>query len=230
MPRALVVDDEANIRDLVAVYLRAAGFDVDLVGDGIQALERVGSDVYDVVILDLMLPEMDGAEVCRRIRERSAVAILVLTARDDEVERIALLEAGADDYITKPFSPPELVARVRAVLRRTQGPTPTDVLTTGDLVVDVARREVTAHGEGVFLTTKEFDILVVLMRDPGVVFTRERLLETAWGFSEYVDLRGVDVHIRHLREKLGDDAVSPRYIETVRGVGYRFRRSDDVIR
>lgn len=229
MARALVVDDEANIRDLVAVYLRAAGFEVEEAADGTAALELVAAQPFDVAVLDLMLPGVDGAEVCRRIRERSGMAVLMLTARDDEMQRISLLEGGADDYITKPFSPPELVARVHAVLRRVNTASSSDRRVFGELVLDERSREVVMAGKPVQLTAKEFDILAAMMREPGVVFTREHLLEAAWGFSDFVDLRGIDVHIRHLRAKLGDDAVRPRFIETVRGIGYRFRRSTDEV-
>ncbi|MDZ4654728.1 MAG: response regulator transcription factor [Coriobacteriia bacterium] len=225
MPRALVVDDEAKIRDLVSVYLTAAGFEVEQAADGPSALEVALAETYDVIILDIMLPGIDGAEVCRSIRKRSAVPIIMLTARADELEKIAFLEAGADDYVTKPFSPPELVARVRAVIRRTaRGQGAEDVHVLGALWLDTSQREVKVDGRGVVLTAKEFDLLATMLRDPGVVFSRERLLEAVWGFSDFVDLRGVDVHIRHLREKLGDDASSPRFIETVRGVGYRVRK------
>lgn len=225
MPTALVVDDEAKIRDLVSVYLSAAGFDVDQAADGVAAKDMAASRVYDVVILDIMLPGADGAEVCRVIRDHSSVPIIMLTARADELEKIALLEGGADDYVTKPFSPPELVARVRAVMRRSATATMRDeVLAIGGLELDESRREVMVDGQEIVLTAKEFDLLATMMRDAGVVFSRERLLETVWGFSDFVDTRGVDVHIRHLREKLGDDASDPRFIETVRGIGYRVRR------
>ena len=225
MPRALVVDDEAKIRDLVAVYLSAAGFEVEQAADGVSARDLALSRPFDIVILDIMLPGMDGGEVCRSIREHSAVPIIMLSARADELEKVGLLEAGADDYVTKPFSPPELVARVRAVLRRTVvGEGANDVYTLGGLALDTSKREVKVDGRQVPTTAKEFDLLTAMLRDPGVVFTRERLLEVVWGFSEFVDTRGVDVHIRHLREKLGDDAGDPRFIETVRGVGYRIRK------
>jgi DNA-binding response OmpR family regulator len=238
VPSILVVDDEANIRELVAVYLTAAGFDVRQAADGVGALKMFAEQPPDLVVLDIMLPGLDGASVCRRVRETSRVPIIMLTARDADLDKVALLESGADDYMTKPFSPPELVARVRAVLRRVQ-----DVLATGPgtviavgglridssldsgrLVVDRARHRVTLDGEPVELTAKEFDLLAVMTAEPGVVFSRDRLLEHAWGFSDFVEARGVDVHVRHLRKKLGDDAIAPRFIETVRGVGYRVRK------
>jgi DNA-binding response OmpR family regulator len=225
MPKALVVDDEANIRELVSVYLGAAGFDVEQASHGAEALAQASATEFDVIILDIMLPGTDGVAVCRTIRERSQVPIIMLTARDNELDKVALLESGADDYVTKPFSPPELVARVRAVLRRTQQPEVESRLTVGNLSICAETREVLVAGEPVDLTTKEFDLLHAMMRSPGVVFSRDQLLEAAWGFAEYVDPRGVDVHIRHLREKLGDDAASPRFIDTVRGVGYRVRKA-----
>lgn len=225
MPKALVVDDEANIRELVSVYLTSAGFTVEHASDGAEGLSRAASGDFDIVILDIMLPGMDGAAVCRELRQSSSVPVIMLTARDTELDKIALLESGADDYLTKPFSPPELVARARAVLRRVTAPAPeSSRLEIGGLVLDPATREVSVDGVPVDLTAKEFDLLAIMMRDAGVVFSRDRLLETAWGFSDYVDARGIDVHIKHIREKLGDDAARPRFIETVRGVGYRVRK------
>ncbi|MDI6900954.1 MAG: response regulator transcription factor [Anaerosomatales bacterium] len=228
MPKALVVDDEANIRELVRVYLDAADFSVDEAADGITALRLLGERAYDVVVLDIMLPEVDGVEICRRIRRTSDVPVLMLTARREDTQKVAALELGADDYITKPFSPPELVARVRAVLRRATAPSITEApLAVGELTLDPASREVRVGDRVVMLTAKEFDLLEAMMREPGVVFSRERLLEAAWGFSDYLDARGVDVHIRHIRDKLGDDAAEPRFVETVRGVGYRIRKERD---
>ncbi|MDO8880242.1 MAG: response regulator transcription factor [Coriobacteriia bacterium] len=221
MQRALVVDDEANIRELVAVYLQTAGFSVEHATDGAEALTKARHGSYDVVILDIMLPGIDGVEVCRRIREHSSVPIIMLTAREGDLEKVAALEIGADDYVTKPFSAPELVARVRALLRRAGAGRPAGPLTIGGLSLDPGTREVIVDGRHASLTAKEFDLLHALLRNPGIVMTRETLLDAAWGFTEYVDARGVDVHIRHIREKLGDDAADPRFIETVRGVGYR---------
>ncbi|PKQ37661.1 MAG: DNA-binding response regulator [Actinobacteria bacterium HGW-Actinobacteria-1] len=225
MPRALVVDDEANIRELVSVYLSASGFVVEQAGDGLEGLRLAESGEFDIVILDIMLPGMDGSAVCRRLRETSSIPVIMLTARDTDLDKVAMLESGADDYLTKPFSPPELVARARAVLRRVSAPTqPSRTMSIGGLSLDPATREISVDGVPVELTAKEFDVLEVMMRDAGVVFSRERLLESAWGFSDYVDARGIDVHIKHIREKIGDDAGSPRFVETVRGVGYRVRR------
>ncbi len=241
MPSVLVVDDEANIRELVAVYFTAAGFTVSQAADGPAGLAAALDDSPDLVILDINLPGIDGSEVCRRIRERSSVPVIMLTARHGDLDKVGGLESGADDYVTKPFSPPELVARARAVLRRTapiapappaedgapraaESPMPITVLSLGGLRIDTAMHEVEVDERAVELTAKEFDLLAAMAAEPGVVFSRERLLERAWGFADYVDARGIDVHVRHLREKLGDDALAPRFIETVRGVGYRVRR------
>jgi DNA-binding response OmpR family regulator len=225
MQSALVVDDEANIRELVSVYLTSAGFAVEQAEDGVTGLMSALSGEFDIVVLDIMLPGLDGASVCRQLRETSSVPVIMLTARDTELDKIAALESGADDYLTKPFSPPELVARVRAVLRRTgAGAQAQEQLRIGGLTLNPSTREVAVDGQTVELTAKEFDLLAVMMRDAGVVFSRERLLEAAWGFSDYVDSRGIDVHIKHMREKLGDSALAPRFLETVRGVGYRVRR------
>jgi DNA-binding response OmpR family regulator len=227
VPRVLVVDDEANIRELVTVYFTAAGFDVCQAADGPTALREAQAQPLDLIILDIMLPGIDGATVCRRLREASQVPVIMLTARDTDLDKVAMLEAGADDYVTKPFSPPELVARARAVLRRTasvSSMTP-EPLQVGGLTIDLAERRVLVDGASVELTAKEFDLLAAMAAEPGVVFTREQLLERAWGFSDFVDARGIDVHVRHLRSKLGDDAAAPRFVETVRGVGYRVMRA-----
>jgi len=231
MPTVLVVDDEANIRELVSVYLTSAGYSVECAADGMEALTTVRAGGIDLVVLDIMLPGMDGAAVCSAIREESRIPVIMLTARDSDLDKVALLEAGADDYIVKPFSPPELVARVRAVLRRveealTPAPVGADAvpISVGGLVLDPAMREVRVDGEPVTLTAREFELLWLMASSPGVVFSREALLERVVGDADFVDVRGVDVHIRHLREKLGDDAAAPRFIETVRGVGYRIRK------
>ncbi len=235
MPTILVVDDEANIRELVSVYLTAAGYAVECASDGLEALARARAKRYDLVVLDIMLPGMDGAAVCSAIRADSRVPIIMLTARDTDLDKVAMLEAGADDYVVKPFSPPEFVARVRAVLRRaadlktggTGVPGTSDqapAVSAGGLSIDPSTRDVTVDDHPIALTTREFDLLYAMAAAPGVVFSRETLLERAVGFAEYVDARGIDVHVRHLREKLGDDATAPRFIETVRGVGYRVRK------
>ena len=236
MTSVLVVDDEANIRELVSVYLTAAGYAVTSASDGKAAVDAVRASVPDLIVLDIGLPKMNGAEVCSAIREFSAVPIVMLTARDTDLDKVALLEAGADDYVVKPFSPPVLVARVRAVLRRAGGAAEGEgarspagsgadsVVSVGGLSLDAEERLVTVDGAPVALTAREFDLLMAMARRPGVVFSREQLLEAALGFSDFSEVRGVDVHVRHLREKLGDDAVTPRFIETVRGVGYRVKR------
>jgi DNA-binding response OmpR family regulator len=228
MSSILVVDDEANIRELVTVYFTSAGFEVRQAADGPAGLRSALDDPPDLVLLDIMLPGMDGAAVCKALRETSSVPVIMLTARDSDLDKVALLEAGADDFVTKPFSPPELVARARAVLRRTGSAGAAvreqEAVEVGGLRLDPAERRVTVDGVEVELTAKEFDLLAVMSAEPGVVFTRERLLERAWGFADYVDSRGVDVHIRHLRSKLGDAAAEPRFVETVRGVGYRVRK------
>ena len=236
MPTVLVVDDEANIRELVSLYLTAAGFSVQFACDGAEALAKEREISPDLVVLDIMLPGLSGAEGTAELRSFTRVPILMLTARDTDVDKVALLEAGADDYMVKPFSPPELVARVRAVLRRTQPeadpegtaslPASGAGVSLGALSIDSDTREVTVDGELVALTAREFDLLFAMAKRPGVVFSREQLLEAALGFSDFAEARGVDVHIRHLREKLGDDAAEPRFIETVRGVGYRVRKGE----
>jgi DNA-binding response OmpR family regulator len=230
----LVVDDEANIRDLVTLYLTSAGFSVESAVDGISALQRFRDLEPDLVVLDIMLPGASGAELCATIRAESRVPIVMLTARDTDADKVSLLEAGADDYVVKPFSPPELVARVRAVLRRSleggrdlppRQRSEEESVRVGGLELDPSAREVAVDGVPVLLTAREFDLLLAMARRPGVVFSREQLLEHAIGFSDYAEARGVDVHIRHIREKLADDASSPRFVETVRGVGYRVRKA-----
>jgi DNA-binding response OmpR family regulator len=230
VPSVLVIDDATNVRELVALYFTAAGFDVRQAADGASGLAAVLEGAPDLVLLDIMLPVMDGTEVCRRIREVSDVPVIMLSARAADLDKVSLLEAGADDYVVKPFSPPELVARVRAVLRRGRGEATesgsevADIITVGGLTIDTSTREVRVDGTPVELTAKEFDLLATMAAEPGIVFARDRLLQRVWGFSEFVEERGVDVHVRHLRDKLGDDAGAPRFIETVRGVGYRIRK------
>ncbi|MGD2050790.1 MAG: response regulator transcription factor [Chloroflexota bacterium] len=217
----LVVDDEVNIRELARMYLEQEGFQIVTAVNGQQALEQVRQDPPSLVVLDLMLPEVDGWEVCRQIRKSSNLPIIMLTARDDDVDKIVGLELGADDYLTKPFNPRELVARVRAVLRRTSpGEShPADkVRRLGNVTVDPGRHEVLIAGQRVNLRTKEFDLLVTLMDHPNMVLTREKLLDTVWGYEYYGATRTVDVHISQLREKLKDSNLQ---IETVWGKGYK---------
>ncbi|MFN8499147.1 MAG: response regulator transcription factor [Anaerolineae bacterium] len=224
----LVVDDEEHLRELVRGYLAREDFDVVTAADGLAALALAREREPDLVILDLMLPGLDGLEVCRRLRTFSDAYVIILTAKAEEVDRIVGLEVGADDYLTKPFSPRELVARLRAMLRRPRRgsaavlpdvPTPQRF---GDLVIDEVRREVMRAGQLILLTPLEFNILTTLAAYPGRVFTRNQLLEQVWGVDYFGDDHVVDVHVGNLRKKLGDDAVSPQFIETVRGIGYRF--------
>ena len=221
--RALVVEDEAPLARLVSSYLEREGFEVSAAADGERAVELARELRPDVIVLDLMLPGVDGIETCRRIRAFSDAYIVMLTARAEEVDKIVGLSVGADDYVTKPFSPGELVARVRAMLRRPRAgaESPASLRRFGDLVVDPAAREVLLGGRPVELTRLEFDLLDVLSESPRVAFSRRRLLDHIWGESWFGDDHVVDVHIANLRQKLGDDPRSPRYIRTVRGVGYR---------
>jgi len=220
--RILVVDDEAGIRELVGSYLRNEGFEVDEAVSGEEALDRFGQGAHDLVLLDLRLPGMGGLDVLREIRRTSEVYVIVLTARADETDKLIGLELGADDYITKPFSPRELVARVRAVLRRRRdGETDDDVIRFDGLTIDIGRHEVRV-GDGLAeLTSLEFELLAALAEAPGRVFTRRQLIERVWGWDFYGDERLVDVHIGNLRKAIGDAADEPRFVGTVRGVGYK---------
>jgi DNA-binding response OmpR family regulator len=229
--RILLVDDEQAVQTLLTYPLRKEGYEVVEAKDGQEALDRFGEERFDLVVLDIMLPKLDGIEVCRRLRTRSQVPIIMLTAKGDEVDKIAGLEMGADDYITKPFSVREFRSRVKAALRRGNmaagGTVPgNEPIRAGELEIDFERRSVELSSEPVQLTYVEFEILAALAAAPGRVFTREMLLEHIWGDSTYRDPRTVDVHIRHLREKLESDAKQPEYLFTVRGVGYRFRDKD----
>lgn len=226
MAAVLVVDDEKRMVDLVGSYLRREGFEVLSAYDGPSALELARTREPDLIVLDVMLPEIDGIEVCRRLREFSDAYVLMLTARSEEIDKIVGLSVGADDYLTKPFSPRELVARVKAMLRRprsslhsaTEAPPPQRA---GDLVIDHARHQVSRAGEEIALTAREFSLLSTLAAHPGFVFTRSQLLEKVWG-DDYYDDHVVDVHVSNLRKKLEADPGEPRYLQTVRGVGYRF--------
>jgi DNA-binding response OmpR family regulator len=225
-PRILVVDDEAPILELVRGYLEREGFTVETATDGLAAVEAVRATAPDVVVLDVMLPGLDGIEVCRRIRTFSDAYVLMLTARGEEIDRIVGLTVGADDYLAKPFSPRELVARVRALLRRPRTPAADiPVAIPPGLELDEGRRAVRVDGAAVELTALEFDLLAVLARDPGIVVGRQALLDRVWGADFVADDHLVDVHIGNLRRKLGDDPGRPRFIETVRGVGYRLREA-----
>lgn len=228
IPKILVVDDEHTLVDLVCNYLEAEGFSVQAAYDGVSALEMARSDEPDLIVLDILLPGLDGVEVCRRLRRFSDSFVLMLTAKSEEMDKVVGLSVGADDYVTKPFSPRELVARVKALLRRrhmsngflseVSAPPP---MLFGELVVDMARHEVSQNSRVVHLTLREFDLLSTLAAHPGRVFTRNQLLERIWG-DKYYDDHVVDVHMTNLRKKLEDDPSTPRFIETVRGVGYRF--------
>ena len=229
MTRILVVDDETNLRHTVSYALRKEGYEIASAEDGEKALELFRSQQPDLVVLDVMLPRMDGLAVCRAIRRESDVPVIMLTARDTELDTVVGLEVGADDYLTKPFSMVELVARIRAMLRRAaprHGAPPERVELRG-LAIDAARRRVTLDGREVELKPREFDLLAHLAASPGRVFTREQLLASVWGLDYSGDPRTVDTHVKTLRERLGDEADRPRWIETMRGVGYRFREAVD---
>ncbi len=220
--KILVVEDERNIASFVAMYLKNARYQVDIARDGAEALQKADSINPDLVVLDLMLPDIDGLEVCRQIRSTSDVPILMLTARDDDVDKIVGLEVGADDYLTKPFNPRELVARIKSILRRSsqtaRSSRPQEAaMDHGNLRIDAGRREVTVSGRHVQLAPKEFDLLWELLDHRGLVLTRDQLLERVWGYTFAGDTRTVDVHVRQLRRKLGDDCP----VATVWGVGYK---------
>jgi two-component system, OmpR family, response regulator len=223
----LLVDDEESVQKLLTYPLERDGYRVVQARDGEEALRHFADERIDLVVLDVMLPKLDGLEVCKRLRSESSVPVIMLTARDDEVDKVLGLELGADDYITKPFSIREFRSRVRAVLRRATAPrhdaSETGVIEVDELRIDPARRTVEVDGQPADLTYVEFELLRTLVSRPGRVFSRQRLLEALWGSSDYRDPRTIDVHVRHLREKLEHDPSDPRYLLTVRGVGYRFR-------
>jgi DNA-binding response OmpR family regulator len=223
--RVLIIEDDPTVGEVVARYLRREGYAVDVEADGAVGLQQALARPPDLVILDLMLPTLSGLEICRRLRAAAPVPIIMLTARGAETDRIAGLEMGADDYVAKPFSPRELTARVKAVLRRATGPLPPpgehSVLVAGDLEVDVRSHEARLRGEPVPLTAKEFDLLAYLMSHPRRAFRRDALLEAVWGFTTG-DTSTVTVHVRRLRAKIEPDPSAPRYVCTVWGVGYRF--------
>ncbi|HEU5213803.1 MAG TPA: response regulator transcription factor [Gaiellaceae bacterium] len=223
----LLVDDEESLQKLLTFPLARDGFRVVPAHDGEEALDRFAQERVDLVVLDVMLPRLDGLEVCRRLRATSSVPILMLTARDDELDKVLGLELGADDYMTKPFSVREFRSRVRALLRRASAPRhepgADEVIEADGLRIDPSRRRVDVRGDEVTLTYVEFEILRAMAERPGRVYTRQALLERLWGDSDYRDPRTIDVHVRHLREKLEQDPRRPEYIFTVRGVGYRFR-------
>jgi DNA-binding response OmpR family regulator len=220
--RVLVVDDEPMVREVLERYLRNEGFDVSTAEDGPEALATFASDEPDLVLLDLMLPQIDGYEVFRRMRAIAETPVIMLTARGEETDRVVGLELGADDYVTKPFSPREVVARVRAVLRRTGQPAVSGRMDFGDLRIDTDRREIRLADREIHLTRKEFDLLAYLAARPGMTFTRSQLLEDLWDWAWDGDTATVTVHIRRLREKIETDPSQPKRLITVWGVGYRF--------
>jgi DNA-binding response OmpR family regulator len=221
-PKVVVVDDDEHIRELASLYLQKEGFDVRCAADGASGVDAIRREQPNLVVLDLMMPGMSGFDVCKTVRADSNVPIIMLTARDEDVDKIVGLELGADDYLTKPFNPRELVARIKAILRRADASPPTHadnhVIRAGTLEIDKQRREARAAGRELTLRTKEFDLLATLAENAGIVLTREQLLDRVWGYSYYGETRTVDVHVQHVRAKLaGTDAG----IVTVRGVGYK---------
>jgi two-component system, OmpR family, response regulator MtrA len=218
--RVLVVDDDPALAEMLTIVLRGEGFDTAVVGDGTRALPAVRDLRPDVVLLDLMLPGMNGIDVCRAIRTESGVPIVMLTAKTDTVDIVLGLESGADDYVVKPFKPKELVARIRARVRRTDAE-PAEQLSIGDVTIDVPAHQVARNGEAIALTPLEFDLLVALARKPRQVFTREVLLEQVWGYRHAADTRLVNVHVQRLRSKVERDPEHPEVVLTVRGVGYK---------
>jgi two-component system response regulator RegX3 len=221
--RVLVVEDEESYSDALAYMLRKEGFDVAVAGTGPDALSEFDRAGADIVLLDLMLPGLPGTEVCRRLRQVSAVPVIMVTAKDAEVDKVVGLELGADDYITKPYSPRELVARVRAVLRRGHDADPLPpTLEVGRVRMDVERHVVTVEGDEVRLPLKEFELLEIFLRNPGRVLTRGQLIDRVWGADYVGDTKTLDVHVKRLRAKIEPDPASPRYLVTVRGLGYKY--------
>jgi two-component system response regulator RegX3 len=226
--RILLVEDEVSITEPLADALLREGFDAEVAGTAAQALELARRDP-DLVLLDVMLPDGSGFDVCRELRQRSQVPIIMLTARGEEADRVVGLELGADDYVVKPFSAREVVARIRAVLRRTEAPEPVDErpLEVGEVRLDPAKREVTLRGDALELSRKEFELLHLLMRHAGAVVTRERLIDEVWDPNWFGSTKTLDVHVSGIRRKLGDDPSEPRYVHTVRGVGFRFSTPEE---
>ena len=227
----LIIEDEQQINDILAIQLGKEGYKTISAFDGIQGLETALSENPDLILLDVMLPGMDGWEVCKKIREHSSVPIIMLTAREDEVDKILGLELGADDYITKPYSARELTARIKANLRRsaydipvTQKQDDVNTINSGDLTINIERYEVSKNGNVIDITLREFELLKFLAMQPDKIFSREKLLENVWGYEYYGDVRTVDVTVRRLREKIEDDPSMPKYIITKRGVGYYFNK------
>ena len=219
----LVVDDEPIVREVVCTYLRRDGFSTIEATDGDQALRLLDSEAFDLAVLDVMVPGVDGLEICRRVRTGSDLPVILLTARGEEADRIVGLELGADDYVTKPFSPRELAARVKTVLRRSAPTAAGERLVFGELAIEPGARQVTKAGSELRFTAREFDLLLFLVSNPRQVFSREHLMERVWGYQAAYDTGTVTVHSRRLREKIEDDPASPRMLQTVWGVGYRFQ-------
>ncbi|MDD2484845.1 MAG: winged helix-turn-helix domain-containing protein [Eubacteriales bacterium] len=227
--KILIVEDEKSIADIIKFNLVKEGFDTELAHNGLDGLDRALHGAPDLVLLDVMLPELDGFQVCKKVRETSTVPILMLTAKEEEVDKVLGLELGADDYITKPFSMRELIARIKANIRRTEvmvsmQDEPSNITDFGNLSIDMNRYEVRKDGTALELTLREFELLKYLAERENKVFSREQLLEEVWGYEYYGDIRTVDVTVRRLREKLEDDSSDPKYIMTKRGIGYYFRR------
>lgn len=225
--KILVVDDERNIVELVKYNLEKEGYDVISAYDGFEAVNMAKQDKPDLIILDIMLPGQGGLEVCRTLRKETKIPIIMATAKGEEIDKILGLELGADDYVTKPFSPRELVARVKAILRRTSSrPEEKDEMSFDNLTINLVRHEVRLNGEEVDLKPKEFDLLKMLCTNPGKVFTRDFLLEQLWGYDYLGDTRTIDVHMRRLRQKIEPDAANPKYLKTIHGIGYKFQFED----
>jgi DNA-binding response OmpR family regulator len=225
MTKIVIVEDEPSISEVVSLYLKRAGYDVSCFSDGIKALDSLTEQLPDLIILDVMLPGMDGFTLTSKLRDKSDIPIILLTSRREESDRIAGLELGADDYVVKPFSPQELVSRVRAVLRRARSNTEnagSGILVFKDLSINPQTRDVSLKGQAIILTAKEFDLLYFMALHPRQVFTRDQLLENIWGFSHYIDPGTITVHMRRLREKIESDPTSPVSIVTVWGIGYKF--------
>lgn len=223
MPKILIVEDEAPLADTIAYNLREEGYKVVIAKDGMTALELLKQEAPDLVLLDLMIPKIDGLEVCRNIRRNSTIPVIILTAKSREVDKVVGLEVGADDYITKPFGMLELIARIRAALRRSKGiSTQSEILSAHDIEIDSAKHTVLFHGNEIVLRPKEFDLLHLLMSNRGRVIERSSLLDNIWGEDEYIDAGTVDVHIRRLREKVEENPSKPVRVLTVRGIGYKF--------
>lgn len=222
MKHILLIEDEPGIAEPLVYQLEKAGYSVVWSADGADGIERFSAEGADLVLLDLMLPGMSGEDICREIRKTSRVPVIMLTAKDDEVDKIVGLEIGADDYVTKPFSTRELIARIKAVLRREHRPDTDGALEGGDIRLDPERREVMVRGRAVHLPKKEFELLEVLMENAGRVMTREALIDAVWGSDYFGDMRTLDVHIKRLRAKCEEDPHDPKHLLTVRGVGYRF--------